>query len=462
MEEEEEDQSHSSSFVSDPSPPSHHHQAINIWEVNMDVVASMHHKMSTPPSILRKAAGRCSIFKVPQSLIEINGAKTYHPQIVSIGPYHHNKPHLQMIQEHKWVYLKSLITRTQETRNLGLEDYLRVIHPLESKARDCYSEQLVSYTVDEFVEMLVLDGCFIIELFRKFGGIVEIGKDDPLSTMSWMLSFFLRDLLQVENQLPYFILLRLFDLTSDYKQPDTPLSILALEYFSHLSFQGPDELVDIDNLKCMHLLDLVRCSYITPNLSYNSGKVISAENYHVIHCISKLRKAGIQLTVKASKTFLDVEFRRGAIQMPRITINEITSSFLYNCVAFEQCQDDASKHFTTYTRFLDCLVNSAQDVEFLSDYGIMENFFGSDEEVAKLFNNLGNDVSFDMNDFYLSGLFDDVHSYYKNSRHVQWASFKYTYFDTPWSFVSAFAALLLLIFTFVQTFVTAYQYYKPT
>ncbi|KAL9688024.1 hypothetical protein QQ045_032436 [Rhodiola kirilowii] len=133
----------------------------------MDMVASMHHKMSTPPSILSKAAGTssCSIFKVLQSLIEINGTKTYHPQIVSIGPYHHNKPDLQMIQEIKWTYLKSLVTRIQETLNLGLEDYLRAIHPLESKARACYSEQLVRYTVDEFVEMMVLDGCFIIELF---------------------------------------------------------------------------------------------------------------------------------------------------------------------------------------------------------------------------------------------------------------------------------------------------------
>ncbi|CAM8881301.1 unnamed protein product [Rhodiola kirilowii] len=467
MEEEEADQSHQS-FVSDPPPLAHHHQAINIWEVNKDRVASMHHKMYTPPSILRKAAGRssCSIFKVPQSLIEKNGAKTYHPQIVSIGPYHHNKPHLQMIQEHKWTYLKSLVTRTQETLNLGLEDYLRAIHPLESKARDSYSEQLVRYTVDEFVEMMVLDGCFIIELFRKVGSIVVIDEDDPLR-MPWIIICLARDLLLFENQVPYFILQSLFDLTSDNKQSsDKSLSILALEFFNNVSsLQRPDQDIDkyMISVEGMHLLDLVRCSFITPNLTYYSKVISSTSSQQVIHCVSKLRKAGIQLTVlKASETFLDVKYRRGVIQMPRITIDDMMSYFLYNCVAFEQCQKDASNHFTTYTMFLDCLVNSAQDVEFLSDYGIMENYLGSDEEVAKLVNNLANDVFIDMNDLYLSGLFDDVHSHYKNCWIVQWASFKYTYFDTPWSFVSALAALLLLIFTFVQTFFTVYQYYKPT
>ncbi|KAL9689263.1 hypothetical protein QQ045_033698 [Rhodiola kirilowii] len=222
----------------------------------MDMVASMHHKMSTPPSILSKAAGTssCSIFKVLQSLIEINGTKTYHPQIVSIGPYHHNKPDLQMIQEIKWTYLKSLVTRTQETLNLGLEDYLRAIHPLESKARACYSEQLVRYTVDEFVEMMELDGCFIIELFRKVRYMVVHDEDDPLFNMSWISSLFLRDLLQVENQLPCFINRSLFNLTSDDKQSsDKSLSILALELSSYLSFQRPDQ--DIDNLEGIKVED---------------------------------------------------------------------------------------------------------------------------------------------------------------------------------------------------------------
>uniref|UniRef100_A0A7N0UDD2 Uncharacterized protein n=1 Tax=Kalanchoe fedtschenkoi TaxID=63787 RepID=A0A7N0UDD2_KALFE len=442
-----------------PSGDHSPHQAITVWELNKARVASMQRKMSTPPSILSKTAGKasCSIFKVPQSLIDINGAKTYQPHIVSIGPYHHNKPHLQMIQEHKWTYLKSLVSRTQEALNLGLEDYLRAVHPLESKARDCYSE-LVGYGADEFVEMMVVDGCFVIELFRKVGGLVAIDEDDPLFTMSWIFSFFLRDLLRIENQLPYFILQSLFDLTNDDRQSNKSLSLLALEFFN-ASFQRPDDAIEKNSsLQGMHLLDLVRSSFISPNLlRYNKVSTPS----HVIHCVSKLRKAGIELRARQAESFLDVKLRRGVIHMPRITVDDMMSSFLYNCVAFEQCQKNASNHFTTYATFLDYLVNTAQDVEFLSDYNIVENYFGTDGEVAKLVNNLGKDIAFDIDYCFLSGLFDDVHSYYKNSWHVQWASFKYTYFDTPWSFVSAFAAFILLVFTLVQTFFSAYSYFKP-
>lgn len=440
------------------SPP---HETISrqVLEVNKDRVISMQHKMSMPPCILSKSAGKayCSIFRVPQSLIGINGAKTYHPHIVSIGPYHHNRPHLQMIQEHKWTYLKALVTRTQETLNLGLEDFLRAIHQLEGKARDCYSE-LVGYNVDDFVEMMVLDGCFVIELFRKVGGLILIDEDDPLFSMSWIFSFFLRDLLQIENQLPYFLLQSLFDLTNtDHQKSAKSLSILALEFFN-VSFQRPDQAIENHiSLEGMHLLDLVRSSFISPNLLHYS-KVSTPS--HVIHCVSKLRKAGIELRAKESETFLDVKFRRGVIQMPQITVDDMMSTFIYNCIAFEQCQKNASNHFTTYATLLDYLVNSAQDVEFLSDCNILENYFGTDGELAKLVNNFGKDVAFDIDNCYLSGLFDDVHSYYKSSWHVQWASFKYTYFDTPWSFISALAALVLLMFTLVQTFFTVYPYFK--
>ncbi|KAK9950277.1 hypothetical protein M0R45_005775 [Rubus argutus] len=52
--------------------------------------------------LLHPSAGNesCCIFRVPQCLVEIN-TKTYQPHIVSIGPYHSGKPHLQMMQQHK-------------------------------------------------------------------------------------------------------------------------------------------------------------------------------------------------------------------------------------------------------------------------------------------------------------------------------------------------------------------------
>ncbi|XAR64642.1 hypothetical protein NMG60_11008395 [Bertholletia excelsa] len=311
---------------------SHPEHAVQIWEVKPDRLAAMHEKISATPKMLSKWAGHpsCSIFRVPQSLINING-RSYHPHI----------PHLQMIQEHKWRFLAALLRRTQ-SRGLELEDYLKAIYPLEPEVRECYSE-VIHLTTDEFTELLVLDGCFIIELFRKYGKVVP----------------------------------ELFDLTRMPGEESGPsLSDLALGFFNN-TLQRPDE----------------------PEPS-KSGST------RVIQCISKLRRAGIKLKPNKAESFLTVRFRRGVIEMPT-------------------------------------------GRGYLSDCSIIENYFGTDAEVARFINNLGKDVTFDIDKCYLARLFDE------------WAGFRYRYFRSPWSFISALAAFVLLVLSVLQTYYTMIGHLRP-
>ncbi|KAL7247885.1 hypothetical protein ACSBR2_002731 [Camellia fascicularis] len=443
-------------------PPNHH--TITVWEVNQARLDSMRQKITATPLLLRKTAGHssCSIFRVPQTLIDINGS-AYQPHILSIGPYHHSQPHLQMIEEHKWRFLGSLLTRTQ-SKGLTLEDYLKAIQPLESKARDSYSET-IRFDTDEFIEMLVLDGCFIIELFRKIGNVVRFDQNDPLVSLSWVYSFFLRDLIRLENQIPFFILQRLFDLSIMPGEESGPsLAKLAIDFFNH-AIQRPDDVIaQCQTLQGKHLLDFLRSSFIPEDQQqYNQRNPAAAT--HVIQCVSKLRRAGINLRQGkvAEDSFLVVKFKNGVLEMPTIFIDDFMSCFIINCIAYEQCQKNCSKHFTTYATFLDCLINTAKDVEYLSDQNIIENYFGTDAELAKFINNLGRDVTFDIEICYLSGLFSEVNQYYKNSWHVQWATFSYTcniHFSSPWWFMSALAAFVLLVLSVVQTLYTVLSYFK--
>ncbi|WZZ65691.1 hypothetical protein YC2023_077061 [Brassica napus] len=69
----------------------------------------------------QKGEGSCSIFKIPQSLKKYH-QKGYEPEIVSIGPYHHGKEHLQMLEEHKHRYLKLFLGEAKDgvdTNTLG-------------------------------------------------------------------------------------------------------------------------------------------------------------------------------------------------------------------------------------------------------------------------------------------------------------------------------------------------------
>lgn len=432
---------------------------IKEWELNQSRLVLMHQKLAEAPRILSRSAGRtsCCIFKVPQSLIDING-RSYQPHVVSIGPYHHADPRLKMIEEHKWRFLGTLLNRTR-SKGLALEDYLKAVYPLEIRTRECYSTE-IHFSSDEFVEMLVLDGCFVIELFRKFGGITAFESDDPLLSLSWVYAFFLRDLIRLENQIPFFVLECLFDLTRLPTEESGPsLRNLTLRFFDN-AFQRPDDSLEkFEGLKAKHVLDFLRSSFI-PN-EYQEPMQNTYTNTHVIHCVTKLRRAGIQLKSGKEDSFLAIKFSRGVIEMPTIPIDDFMSAFLVNCVAYEQCYRACSKHMTTYATLLDCLINTSWDVEYLCDRNIIENYFGTDAELARFINNLGKDVSFDIDMCYLSGLFNEVNHYYKNHWHVQWASFKYTYFRTPWSFISALAALILLILTVLQTLFTVTAYFRP-
>ncbi|CAN6835031.1 unnamed protein product [Brassica oleracea] len=426
-------------------------------------IESMHEKLKEPPRLLSSAAGKptCSIFRVPQTMIDSNG-RCYEPRVVSVGPYHRGKTQLKMMEEHKWRYLNALVTRTHPTKSLTLEDYMKTVKSVEELARESYSES-IHMKSDEFNEMMVLDGCFILELFRKVSHVVPFQQDDPLVNMAWVLPFFTRDFLRLENQIPFFVLEALYDLTRSDNERESNVSLqsLAFAFFTNTMDRPEQDLARFKDLEAKHLLDLVRSSLI-PDSKPQAKPTTKPEKKektpsNIIHSISKLRQAGIKIReLKDEESFLVVRFRHGAIEMPRIIVDDFMGSFFPNCVAYEQCHAACSKHFTTYATLLDCLMNINKDVGYLCEQKIIENYFGTESAVAGFVNSLGRDVAFDLENCYLKELFIEVNEYYDSSWNVRIADLKNTYFSSPWSFISALAALILLILSIVQTIFTVY------
>ncbi|KAG9440426.1 hypothetical protein H6P81_020591 [Aristolochia fimbriata] len=433
-------------------------------KIDMDpcVLESMTERMRRGPKLLKKTAGgsSCCIFRIPHSLAEIN-PKAYRPQIVSIGPYHHGKTkELQMIEEHKWRFLNEFLDRTQSSTGTGLDEYMKEMMKLVPQARDCYSEE-IPLSDTEFAKVLLLDGCFVVGLLRKYGEVEEFEDEDPIFLVPWVIPFLMRDLLKLENQIPFFVLKRLFEVSEN---PDGKkggiasysLVRLALEFFN-AGMTRPAEVLDgfSDNFDSKHLLDLFRSSFLTGKTREPEQDNPSAK---LINSVSKLRAAGIGFQVlPEAESFLEIKFRNGVLGIPKLTIDDFSGAFLQNCVAFEQSHQHCSMYMTTYATFMDCLIDTGKDVSLLRDDKIIDNYFGTDEEVASLFNDMGKDVAFDVESCYLAEQLERVNGYYWNNWHVYWATFRNSYFSSPWSIISVMAASLLLCLTFVQTFFEVYD-----
>ncbi|KAI7996936.1 UPF0481 protein [Camellia lanceoleosa] len=101
---------------------------------------------------------------------------------------------------------------------------------LELVARRQYSE-LIEMSSDDFIQMMLLDGCFIIELFQQVCGSEDSANANSLVFMKpWLIPILIRDLLKLENQLPFFVLLRLHRLS--IYTISSSLDLRALKFFN--------------------------------------------------------------------------------------------------------------------------------------------------------------------------------------------------------------------------------------
>ncbi|XP_042507528.1 UPF0481 protein At3g47200-like [Macadamia integrifolia] len=441
------------------------------------------------------AWAKLCIYRIPRSLREGNDSyKAFVPQIVSLGPYHHGQEHLRDMERHKWRALHRILKRTRQDVTL----YLDSLQDLEEKARACY-EGSISLSSYEFVEMLVLDGCFVLELFRGAAeGFKHLGysRNDPVFAMRGVMHSIQRDMIMLENQIPLFVLDRLLGLQIGEPDQRGLVAKLALRFFDPLmptdeplmkrerdklesslgqSSTATTPFDPLTDQMGLHCLDVFRRSLLRrgpgpeppPVLRswmkwrLYSARVADKRRQQLIHCVTELNDAGVKFRKRKTDRFWDIKFENGVLWIPRLLIHDGTKSLFLNLIAFEQCHPESSNDITAYVIFMDNLINSPEDVGYLHHYDIIEHWMGSDAEVAELFHRLCQEVVYEINDSDLSRLSEEVNRYH-NHRWNSWkATLKHNYFNNPWAIISVFAAIFLLFLTSAQSFYSVYAYYRP-
>ncbi|RDY03339.1 UPF0481 protein, partial [Mucuna pruriens] len=400
---------------------------------------------------------RQCIYRVPQSLRETN-PKAYTPRIVCIGPLHRaggvgkENNILEPMEDLKLQYLKGFLNRT----SLPIGDFVLTLQNLEERIRSCYAEP-IKYNSDDFLEMILIDACFIIEFFLRCHKCLDWSEKDPLLQKSWMLSEIYHDLILLENQLPFFVLEELYDLIGMNQE----FSLLEIS-FNYLEVGSYETKSPIECPK--HLTDLLRTSIISSS-QFHFGK--PGERYKIKHLYSasQLLEAGLKFQFSPNKNILDLTYSSdlGLLTMPILTIDDDTEIKFRNIVAFEQCQFLHTSIILEYLSIIDYLINTEKDVNILVDNKIIVNNLGDANAVATMANSLRLNLimpTFNSKEF--SDLCNSLNKFYEKPLNKYKAIFIREYFNTPWKIASTIAAIVLLLLTLIQTICSIISLFQAT
>ncbi|QCD94134.1 hypothetical protein DEO72_LG5g2542 [Vigna unguiculata] len=444
------------------------------------------------------------IYRVPTNIRKHN-PKAYTPQIVSIGPYHHNgiKP-----TGLKLKYVKAFLDRKKLSEKV-LFAKIKEICKNTNSIRSCYAETIECNDVD-LLTMIFVDAFFIIELFLRWREPHVWEEKDHIMLKPWMRLGIKHDLMLLENQLPFSVLEQLYNLTNE-PLPNTnePLLGTTNESFRGTTNEslrvtpsffkmcvncigtgtncfncmrtkepliGTNETLTGTNepnfrqicFNCLkstsfesecpaespkHFTDLLRSSIISLSKINHGNQNEREEDIKHVYSASQLMEAGLEFKVSPNKSFLDLELSEDdrVLSMPILNINASTQLYFKNMIAYERSHHSATKIITQYVAILYFLIKTEKDLNILVDKKIIVNWSGDAENVVTIINNLGSSMS--MPDFipYYCSICTRLNKFYENPLNKYKAIFIHDYFNTPWKKASTIAAIVLLFLTFIQT-----------
>nr|TKR84830.1 hypothetical protein D5086_0000253880 [Populus alba] len=115
-------------------------------------------------------------------------------------------------------------------KKVTLDDLVTIVQKNEMEIRGCYN---FNRSCDDFVKMILLDAVFVIEFLLQFFNL--LCEEVPILPEPRMMFGLQVDLILLENQLPYFILEKIYEKT--YADPETQANLtfpeLVAFYFGH-------------------------------------------------------------------------------------------------------------------------------------------------------------------------------------------------------------------------------------
>ncbi|VVB06382.1 unnamed protein product [Arabis nemorensis] len=291
----------------------------------------------------------CCIYRVPNCLRKVS-PEAYTPQLVIIGPLHHslkskalkspgditdaNSMGYLNMEEHKKFYLAEFAKRVEGKNTI--DGFRRTIEEHEVMIRASYLESTVWIESPKFVEMILHDSVFILELMLRF---LEVGTEktgDPLMDEACLELTIKRDLILLENQLPSFILEKLFDPIVSILRGMT-FHELTMDHFGFTDKKGSDS-------KFRHFTDLHRNLRVDSVRDHDSGRY---QPTYQMYNAEKLGSRRVKFKAVEDELSVLVTFDNGVLKLPRFLADDDAEITIRNIMALEQCHYHSTLTFVT-------------------------------------------------------------------------------------------------------------------
>ncbi|KAK8494570.1 hypothetical protein V6N12_017060 [Hibiscus sabdariffa] len=379
--------------------------------------------------------------------------KYFQPRMVALGPLHHGNPVFRRAEQTKLILTSLFLLESRTGEEFGFSRIMREIDDLQ---KCYYHHDIHGFDDNALAWMLFVDGCAVLYAIYSIIRQVELPSDLNIQGDVIVLVSF--DIWLLENQLPYRVLKILIESTSDPQPWEESIRDLI-----HKVTKPPSERNSALYEDCgdyAHLLErfrtqlLVRrgieessCSMVGRMLLW-SGDI--AEDKKTVNSVMDLKESGIQVRRNKTDNIKDISFHcklpAGILKVPLLVVSEVNACTTMNLVALESCPDFVNdSSVKAYIRFVSSLIQTPQDVKELRVRGVLQNYLGSEEEVADLFR-VCRDLRPDLGNY--DHIFRDMERYC-NSWFIRIYS---DYFGAKWSLLTFLVAITGLVLTLLQTY----------
>ncbi|KAL2324171.1 hypothetical protein Fmac_023229 [Flemingia macrophylla] len=326
--------------------------------------------------------------------------------------------------------------------------------------------------------MLFVDGCSALYFMKN----VDMHHPEALNTKLDQLLYISRDMSLLENQLP----MRLFKLLLESGKDNLDYLLVNFQTMGAIK-ELSMAMISLFNSDAIHILDHFRSLLIKGSMEENTipnqdddveNVIQNTSSYqlsiYTFKNIRDLKAVGIGVKhcttgenlISWNNVHFSSNWLGGELKLPMLVFDDNTPYTFRNLLAYEMCPDNFRHKYEccSFFSFMDSLIDSAEDVKELRLSGTLINMLASDEDLANLINELGNDLPTKLSDIYRThgvafskkyiNVKRQIEKHYSNKWRRWLAQGFNTYFGSPWSIIAFLATLVALVLTVIQTWFT--------